>query len=135
MDEKDLIKKLESIEHPELSSTTHQKQLKLFQLFLVSAKRSSWIGILLIAIPCLFIFGVIVKYGFRVGIPVFTGVEEEMAKIDQSFLHFVPPLILVGGPLLALALNLLAIMHFQINRVRRELQVTVRLRIVNLTSR
>lgn len=129
MDEEKLIKKLESIERPELSSGTHQRQLKLM---LVSAKRSSWIGILLVTLPCLFIFGVILKYGFTVGIPLFSALEEKMADIDRSFFRFVPPLILVGGPLIAFALNLLAIMHFQIDRVRRELQVTVKLRIVNL---
>jgi hypothetical protein len=82
--------------------------------------------------PCLFLFGVILKYGFRLGIPLFSWLEEEMVKIDHSFFRFVPPLILVAGPLVALALNLLAIMHFNIDRARREFQITIRLRILNL---
>jgi len=109
MDEEKLIKKLEGIERPDLSSATHQRQLKLV---LVSAQRSSWIGILLVALPCLFLFGVILKYGFGVGSHLFSALEEKMADIDRSFFRFVPPLLLVGGPLIALALNLLAILHF-----------------------
>src|SRR5437660_4982473 len=129
MDEEKLIKRLEGIERPDLSSATHQRQLKLV---LVSAKRSSWIGILLVTLPCLFILGVILQYGFRISIPLFSALEEKMADIDRSFFRFVPPLLLVGGPLIALALNLLAILHFYIDRVRWELQVTVKFRIINL---
>src|SRR6266446_5223329 len=129
MDEEKLIKKLEGIERPDLSSAAHRRQLKLV---LVSAKRSSWIGILLVTLPCLFIFGVILKYGFGAGSHLFSTLEEKMADIDRSFFRFLPPLLLVGGPLIALALNLLAILHFYIDRVRRELQVTVKMKIINL---
>jgi len=129
MDEENLIKKLEGIERPDLSSATHQRQLKLV---LVSAQRSSWIGILLVTLPCLFLFGVILKYGFGVGGHLFSALEEKMADIDRSFFRFVPPLLLVGGPLIALALNLLAILHFHMDPFRRELQVTVKLKIINL---
>jgi len=102
------------------------------KLMLVSAKRSSWIGILLVTIPCLFIFGVVLKYGFGIGSPLVSAIEEKMADIDRSLFRFVPPLLLVGGPLIALALNLLSILHFQMDRLRRELRVTVRLKIINL---
>src|SRR5215831_8310482 len=100
MDEDRLIKKLESVQPPELSSATQQKQLKLF---FANAKRSSWIGLILVALPCLFIFGVILKYGFRIGIPWLSTVEETMSEIDHTFFRFVPPLLLVGAPLVALA--------------------------------
>jgi len=129
MDEDKLITKLESVQPPALSSATQQKQLKLV---LVSAKRSSWIGLMLVTVPCLFLFGIILKYGFRVEIPWLSTVEETMAALDHTFFRFVPPLILVGGPLVALALNLLAILHFQFDRLQRELQVTMKLRIINL---
>ena len=129
MNEEELTKKLEAMERPDLSSKLHQKQLKLV---LLSARRSSWIGVVLIALPCLFMFGVILKYGFRFDIPVFSALEEYMAAVDRTVFRFVPPLILVGGPLAGLALNLLAVLHFQFDRQRRELQVTVKLKPVNL---
>ena len=55
-----------------------------------------------------------------------------MAAVDRTVFRFVPPLILVGGPLAGLALNLLAVLHFQFDRQPSELQVTVKLKPVNL---
>src|SRR5262249_32753385 len=128
MDEEKLIKKLENIEAPAVSSATQHKQLRLA---LVSTKRSSWIGMMLVILPYLFIFGVILKYGFRVGISWLSTIEEQMAAMDPPFFRFVPPLVLVGAPLVALALNALAILHVQIDRAHRELHVTVKLRVIN----
>src|SRR5712671_5934782 len=129
MNEEELTKKLEAMELPELSSRLHQKQLKLV---LLNTRRSSWIGVVLIVLPCLFMFGVILKYGFTIDIPIFSSLEEYMAAVDRTVFRFVPPLILVGGPLAGLALNLLAVLHFQFDRQPRELQVTVKLKPVNL---
>lgn len=56
-----------------------------------------------------------------------------MAALDRTgALRFLSASILAGGPLVALALNLLAIMHFSIDRGRRELHVAVKLRWANL---
>jgi hypothetical protein len=129
MNEEELTKKLDGMERPELTSKLHQKQLKLV---LLSARRSSWIGFVLITLPSLFMFGVITKYGFRIDVPVFTALEETMAAVDRTAFRFVSPLILVGAPLAALVMNLLAVMHFQIDRSRRELQITVKLKPLNL---
>jgi hypothetical protein len=129
MNEEELTKKLETMERPDPSSRLHQKQLKLV---LLSARRSSWIGVVLITLPCLFMFGVILKYGFRIDIPLFSALEENMAAVDRTVFRFIPPLILVGGPLVGLALNLLAVTHFQFDHQQRELQVTVKLKPVNL---
>jgi hypothetical protein len=57
-----------------------------------------------------------------------------MARLDSktSSLRILSPLVLAGGPLLALALNLLAILHVDFDRRHRELLITVKLRVVNL---
>src|SRR4051812_40305678 len=117
MNEEELTRKLEATERPDLSSRLHQKQLKLV---LLSAQRSSWIGVVLIALPCLFMFCVILKYAFRFDIPLFTALEEYMAAVDRTAFRLVPPLILVGGPVAGLALNLLAVLHFRFDRQPRE---------------
>ena len=129
MDEEKLVKKLESLNCPGLQSPSHQQRLKLA---LVNARRSSWIGLVFIAFPCLFIFGVLLKYGFRLDLPLFTALEGRMAQIDHSALRFLSPLVLAGAPLAALMLNLIAITHFHFERTRLELQVSVKLRIINL---
>jgi len=129
MDEDKLVNKLESLKCPGMQSPSHQQRLKLM---LTNARRSSWIGLAFIAFPCLFLFGVLLKYGFRFDLPLFTGMEERMAQIDHSALRFLSPLVLAGAPLAALMLNLLAIMHFHLDRAQSELLVSVKLRIVNL---
>ena len=129
MEDDELVKRLEGVKRPDLSSAVQQRQLRLV---LVSARRSSWIGLVLILFPCLFILGVLLKYGLRVEIPLFSELEEKMAAIDRSPYRFLSIFLLAGCPLAALALNLLAITHVQIDRLRRELQVTVKLKIINL---
>lgn len=57
-----------------------------------------------------------------------------MVRLDRqsSSLRLLSPLVLAGGPLLALALNLLAILHVDFDRRHRELLITLKLRVVNL---
>jgi len=129
MDEEKIVKKLESLKCPELQSPLHQQRLKLV---LTNARRSSWIGLVCVAFPSLFLFGVLLKYGFHLDLPFFTALEEKMAQIDRSALHFLSPVVMAGAPLAALMLNLLAIMHFHFDKARAELQFSVKLRIVNL---
>ena len=129
MDEEKLVKKLESLKCPDPQSPLRQQRLKLV---LVNARRSSWIGFVCIVFPGLFILGVLLKYGFHLDLPFFTDLEEKMAQIDRSALHFLSPVVMAGAPLAALVLNLLAIMHFHLDKARSELQVSVKLRMVNL---
>lgn len=129
MDDETLSKELENINAPEISAPAHQRHLKLT---LLNASRSSSIGALLVVLPCIFIFGIFLKYQLRLRAPWLSAVEEWMARIDHTSLWFIPPMLLVGAPLLALAVNLLALMHVQIDRVRRELQMTIKLKLANL---
>jgi hypothetical protein len=129
MEDDELVSRLERVKRPDSGSAAQQRQLRLV---LVSARRSSWVGLVLILCPCLFILGVLLKYGLRVEIPLFSALEEKMAAIDRSPYRFLSIFLLAGCPLAALALNLLAITHVQIDRLRRELQVTVKLKIINL---
>ncbi len=129
MDEESLSEKLENINPPEISAPAHQRQLKLT---LLNAARSSVVGTFLIVVPCVFIFGIFLKYQLRVRTGWISVVEEWMLRIDHSWLWFIPPLLLVGAPLLALALNVLALVHVQLVTARRELQITLKLKPANL---
>ena len=129
MDEERLQKNLESLNPPEISGSAHQRQLKLT---LLNASKSSLLGAILVVVPCVFIFGIFLKYQLRLRLGWLTAVEEWMARIDHTWLWFIPPTFLVGIPLLVLALNLLAILHVQIPPSRRELLLTVKLKAANL---
>ena len=88
MDEEKLVKKLESLKCPELESPLRQQRLKLV---LTNARRSSWIGLVCVAFPSLFLFGVLLKYGFHADLPLFGALEEKMSQIDHSGLRFLSP--------------------------------------------
>ena len=129
MDEENLIKKLDRIDPPEVSAPAHQRQLKLT---LLTAAPSSLLGLVLVTLPCIFVFGIFLKYQLRLHTGWLTSIEEWMFRIDHTSWWFIPPLLLVGAPLLALALNLLALLHVRLDQARRELQITVKLKLLNL---
>lgn len=131
MTESDLERQLRELSKPSVTAPELGRQLKLT---LVDASLSSHIGAYLIAIPSLFLFAIIMHYGFGMPIPGLSSLESWMSRLDRetSSLRFLSPLVLAGGPLLALALNLLAILHVEFDGRHRELLITLKLRVVNL---
>ncbi len=130
MERDDLIQKLEALERPEMTSATHRTVLKWT---LLNARHSSWIGLALVAVPSLFLFGILLNYGFGLEVRPFRLLEAWIAALDDApWIGFLSPAIIAGGPLLALAVNLLAILHVQHDARARELLVTVKLRPWNL---
>jgi len=130
MERDELIKKLETLERPEMTS---ESQRVLLKVALLNARQSSWIGLALVAVPCLFLFGILLNYGFGFDVRPFRALEEWIAALDRApVIGFLPPAVLVGGPLLALALNLLAILHVYHDESRHEVLLTIKLRSLNL---
>jgi len=131
MTESDLERQLRELSRPSVTAPELGRRLKLT---LVDASLSSQIGAYLIAIPSLFLFAIILHYGFGMPIPGLSSLEEWMARLDSktSSFRFLSPLVLAGGPLLALALNLVSILHVEFDGRHRELLITLKLRAVNL---
>ena len=121
----------DNMKKPEARPEIHKQQLKLM---LFSAKKSAALGIWLVAVPCFFLFAVVMKHFFRIDLHIFTIVEEFIASIDRtSGVPFLGPLLLVGLPLVTVAVNALAIIHVDLDRERKELVATLRLRWLNLS--
>lgn len=60
-------------------------------------------------------------------------VEETMASLDKDPLwKWVSPMLLVGFPLIGVALNFLAITHIQFDGAKKELIATFKLRWLNI---
>jgi hypothetical protein len=130
MDEEKVRKRLEGLEVPGVSGEASRRELRRA---LVGARRSSRIGIVLVAVPCLFLFGIVLRYGFGLVLPGFAAFEEWLARVDRMPVwRFVSPLVLAGGPIAALALNLLSLMHVQWDGAAKELRIAVRMRLFNL---
>ena len=98
--------KMQSMHKPDISSDSHQLHLKIM---LLNARRSAGIGVFLVLVPCLFLAGIFLTRFLNVPFPLFSTVEEWMSKKDNSvWIKVLIPFLLVGGPLIALAFNLLA---------------------------
>ena len=130
MERDDLIKKLQEMNKPQIISESHQANLKLT---LLNAKKSANIGIILVIIPCIFLLGILLKYLLHINIPAFTSFENWMSEIDKNqYLKIIFPLLFLGAPLVGLAINLLAILHFEFNSVAKELIITLKLKGKNI---
>jgi hypothetical protein len=130
MNETNPADRLDQLRRPTPAAPALKRELKLA---LLSARTSSRLGVLLVALPALFVFGVIVRYGFGLPVPGFAALERLVAWMEhQPYIPLLSPLVVAGAPLLALALNLLAILHVEWSRPRRELTLTLKLRWANL---
>jgi len=129
MTEEKLGDYLREMPKPDPPTTEAQKMLKLT---LMNARRSSVAGAILIVLPGALIF----LFFLQNSLHLFPGLTRWLAQ-DGTILPLplraiVAFLFLVGFPLLAVILNLLAITWFRYDRARRELTVLLRLRWVNI---
>ncbi len=130
MENDSIKKKLETLSVPDVANLKPPEELKIT---LLSAKKTAAIGIWLIAIPVYFLFCVFMKYYFHFNLHLFDIIIEIMASMDKKpGLHFLSPLLLAGLPLLCIFLNLLAILHFNYNKINRELLISIKLKWKNM---
>ena len=130
MNKEAFLQKLEALGKPYASSNDHQYNLKLT---LLNAQKSSRIGYLLVVFPCLFLFGIVLKYALGLNWGIIQAVEGGLASFNHSpILKWLTPVVLVAGPLAGIAINLLAILHFSVDKNRQEVQITLRIRWANL---
>ena len=113
----------------DVKAEEHKRQLKLT---LFDAKKSAALAVWLVAVPCFFLLAVFMKYFFRLDLHIFTIVEEFAASIDRTFHFPASVILLVGFPLAAVAINMLSILHVAIDRDRRELLTTIKLKWINI---
>lgn len=129
MDPDELKNKLENLKTPEIEPRPPEE----LKMTILNAKRSATLGVWFVLIPLYFLGGVLMKYIFHVNLGLIDATEELMASLDRSMaLKWVAPLLLMGLPLAAVALNILAIVHFGFDRERRLFSVTVKLRWLNI---
>jgi hypothetical protein len=121
---------LQHISVPNPSSQALRADLKLA---LLSARPSARLGFALVIVPLTFLGGVILRYGFDVAVPGFAAFEEMISAIEHApVIRLVSPVVFAVGPLVALAINVLAILHVRYQEGPGELVLTVKLRWANL---
>ena len=99
----------------------------------MNARKSAKIGILFIVIPALFILIGYLKYKLFFEYHFFSNVQNLMLKLDHTiFFKWISPFVIIILPLLAIIINLLAIMHFYIDKKNKELIITIKYQLKNL---
>lgn len=119
---------LSDLKVPDVTPESHKRQLKLT---LFDARKSAALAVWLVAAPCFFLFAVFMKHYFMIDLHIFTIIEEFIASIDKT-IPMLSPLLLVGFPVIAVLINALAILHVSVDRERKEVIATVKLRWMNL---
>lgn len=120
---------LKEIPKPEAPPSPGQEKLKLT---LMNARRSSVAGAILIVLPGL----LICLFFLQNSLHLFPGLTRWLAAggtlLPLPLRAIVAFLFLVGFPLLAVILNLLAITWFRYDRARKELHIALRMRWINV---
>jgi lantibiotic transport system permease protein len=128
--ENDFEKKMENIETPNAEHMKHQEPLKIG---FASAQKSAKIGIWMVAIPIIIVVIAYIKISFLIHMNFYSNIQEYLSGQDKSvFFGWINPLFLLGLPLLAIFINILAITYFSINKTTKELTITIRYRFRNL---
>jgi hypothetical protein len=122
--------KMENLNIPNTDFVKHQETLKIG---LTNASKSARIGILFIALPLLLVVLAYLKIRLLVEFNFFNNIEQFVSQDAHSDpFSWIFHLLLLGLPIVAIIINLLAITHFYIHKPNKELIITIRYRLKNL---
>lgn len=124
---------MENLEPPAVEVGQHQKE---FRLTLLNTKKSAIMGTVLLILPLMFLSGVILKHYLNIDFGIFTAVYNWVGRMDQqygdsSILNWLIRALLTLGPLTAIGLNLLSVIHFRIEKGQKEIVFSIKLKWFN----
>ena len=125
----DLEKELENLRKPQLPELQHQGQLKLS---ILSAKISARASLWLLLIPFLIFISRVFQEILNVSIPPDSWLEiySKQSPVWLRITVFITIVIVI--PLIAVILNLLSIIWIQYDRKQKVLNISIRIRTINL---
>ena len=127
----DFEKKMENLSTPEISSQSRKNQLKLT---LLNSKKSAYVGFVLIILPFLFAFANIFKYQLGIDLGFISAFITWIGSFDDTLvINWALRILLLGGPMVAVFVNLLAITHFHTDKQSNEFIITFKLKWLNIT--
>ena len=121
---------LDKLDIPQFDDLPHAAVIKPA---ILHAQRSAALGFWLVVTPAFFIACVVMKYFFMWHIGAVQRFDEFWIALDRDpFGFWLQPLVLIVAPTAALVMNLLAVLHVQYDKTRKELNINVKLRWLNL---
>lgn len=126
---------MKTVNPPTADTPSHRHELRTT---LLNAKRSSFLSLVFLLLPLLFLSGVVFKHYLHLNFGLLTSVYDWITSYDQQYgdtsvLNWVIRLLLTLGPLLAVGLSLLGILHVSYSKEIRELTFSLKIRWFNLT--
>ena len=126
---------MRNIERPIIDVSTHQQE---FRLTLLNTKKSAVLGIALLILPLLFLSGVILKHYLQIDFGILTSVYEWIGDMDHkygnnSILNWIIRILLIFGPLVAIGINLISILHMRYEKATKEIVISLKLKWLNWT--
>ena len=127
--ESEFEKKMGNLDTPKTHFVKHHEMLKIG---LMNARKSSKIGIIFILIPILFLVVAYIKIHIMLSIDYSATIHSLQSNTEQlGFLKWLLPIVFFILPLIAIAINLMAIMHFYVNNTSKELVITIKYELKN----
>lgn len=129
-----LEKDLDQLKHTHFESTG---TTSLIKVPLLKTRVSSWVSWLFALVPALFLMGVGLNHYLGIAFTPLTGFYNWVNNMDQlygdrSVINWIIRFLLLGGPLVIIFVNLLAILHVLYAREQKELIITLRMRARNI---
>ena len=135
-DQDQFLKKMENLNVPDVNPSSHQNTVKMA---IMNAERSAALGVWLVAVPCYFLLCVFMFYFFHLRMGWFAAMFTLMSGLAKTpFIDFLGPIVLFFLPIICIIINVLSILHVQVQpidpnrRKVKELRITVKIKRWNI---
>lgn len=125
---------MDNLDKPKIDISKHKEELRLR---LLNSKKSSRLGLALMALPCLFIFGMLVKEYLGYDFGLFTYIYDVFSENDRrygdtSVVNWLFRLLVLGGLPLAIYLNIASLLYVKYEKDRKELFIAFKIKWLNI---
>ncbi len=126
---------MRNINIPTIDVSHHQKE---FRVTLLNSRKSAILGLFFLILPLLFLSGVILKHYMHIEFGLLTSVYHWIGTMDEkygdaSILNWIIRFLLLGGPLIAIGVNLIAVTYIRYEAPSKELLLSFKLKWLNWT--
>ena len=132
----DFLQQMENLKVPDVNPSQHQNTVKMA---IMNAERSAALGVWLVAVPCYFLLCVFMFYFFHLRMGWFAAMFTLMSGLAKTpFIDFLGPIVLFFLPIICIIINVLSILHVQVQpidpnrRKVKELRITVKIKRWNI---
>ncbi|WP_295720755.1 hypothetical protein [Mucilaginibacter sp.] len=132
----DFLQQMENLKVPDVNPSQHQNTVKMA---IMNAERSAALGVWLVAVPCYFLLCVFMFYFFHLRMGWFAAMFTLMSGLAKTpFIDVLGPIVLFFLPIICIIINVLSILHVQVQHIDpsrrkvKELRITVKIKRWNI---